>query len=998
MQCESSLFKRSVRLLFGVILWWHYGVPASSVAQSLPDDVASEFAEKIVPFLRSQCESCHSGAEPEARFSVTEYYDLDRVEELLNQWQFLVTRVTIGDMPPADQGDRPSVVEIEHLNAWTENFRKDLAKKRQGDPGCVAMRRLNHAEYNNVIHDLTGQDIQPTISFPIDSTNEAGFDNSSESLTTTPALVTKYLDAARFVAEHLLLVPEGIRFAPFPVVTETDRDRYCVQRIVDFYRRQPTDIYSYLLGCWELAKFGGPLEDVASNRGISLKYLTTIHAIVNDEAPSFGPIAEIVDRWNSTVIICEFPAEAEVACRALEKFIVDYRAKLSPEVPSLQRTSGLNEGSQTLILWRNREMASLRQSCRTDIFDQEDLDSALLERDRSQLASHRDSIIASYSRFCEVFPDAFMITERGRHYSILKRLEGKGRLLSAGFHSMTGYFRDDEPLCRLILDDQGQQELDALWRELEIISHTPMRQYAGFIWFERAEASFINEPQFHFIRAEDREAYSQEMIQRMKDLFIEKIKRGDPSPQLLEAVEQYFVDINRQIRSVETELLANEQHQVDALIEWASKAFRRSLEPAEEKSLRQFYDHSRQMPSADHRSAIEDTLVAILMSPHFLFRWDLKTQEPQERGLSDLELASRLSFFLWGSGPDEALMQAVRGQYLGQPEQLKAQVNRMLDDPRSQRMIRDFLGNWLDFRRFESHGGVDREQFPAFNDELRNSMAKEPIQFFWDLLNSDGRLEELIDSGHVVVDQILAEYYGMNGRSSQRDHAGTITNALDGWERHDGARQAGRGGLLSMGVFLTQNSPGLRTSPVKRGYWVVRKLLGEKIPPPPPNVPELPDSERETGESTLRELLARHREHASCAACHNRFDSVGLLLEEFDPVGRPRTVDMAGRPIASAAALPEGVEYQGLEGLKEYLMAFRMEELKKNFCENLVAYALGRTLIVSDDLLVDEMMQRLSSNGNRLRSAFEMVVESPQFLNKRGVQIREPAMVNVLSN
>jgi hypothetical protein len=187
-----------------------------------------------------------------------------------------------------------------------------------------------------------------------------------------------------------------------------------------------------------------------------------------------------------------------------------------------------------------------------------------------------------------------------------------------------------------------------------------------------------------------------------------------------------------------------------------------------------------------------------------------------------------------------------------------------------------------------------------------------------------------------------------------------------------------------MGVFLTQNSPGLRTSPVKRGYWVVRKLLGEKIPPPPPNVPELPDSEHDTGDLTLREVLARHREHPSCAACHNRFDAAGLLLEGYDPIGRPRDSDLAGRAISSAATMPEGSEAEGWAGLRDYIVTTRMDEFRRNFCENLVAYALGRTLVVSDDLLVEEMMEQLAQNKNRVRAALEHLIESPQFLNKRG--------------
>lgn len=186
-----------------------------------------------------------------------------------------------------------------------------------------------------------------------------------------------------------------------------------------------------------------------------------------------------------------------------------------------------------------------------------------------------------------------------------------------------------------------------------------------------------------------------------------------------------------------------------------------------------------------------------------------------------------------------------------------------------------------------------------------------------------------------------------------------------------------------MGVFLTQNSPGLRTSPVKRGYWVVRKLLGEKIPPPPPNVPELPASEEQLGALTLREVLAKHREHASCASCHDRFDAAGLLLEGFDPIGRPRTHDLGGHAVATDAKLPNGLEANGLDGLRDYLLKHRADDFRRHFCQSLVSYALGRSPIIPDDLLVNEMLEQMHRNDDRVQVAFEVIVRSPQFRNKR---------------
>jgi hypothetical protein len=227
---------------------------------------------------------------------------------------------------------------------------------------------------------------------------------------------------------------------------------------------------------------------------------------------------------------------------------------------------------------------------------------------------------------------------------------------------------------------------------------------------------------------------------------------------------------------------------------------------------------------------------------------------------------------------------------------------------------------------------------------------------------------------HTFVNPILAKHYGM-----------TIPTAgASDWLRVDDATKYGRGGLPPMAVFLTKNSPGLRTSPVKRGYWVVRRLLGEKIPPPPPEVPELPKDEAKLGELTLPQMLARHRENKSCAACHARFDSLGLVFEEYGPVGERRAKDLGGRAVEARATFPGGSEGVGLPGLRDYLRDHRQEEFVDNLCRKLLAYALGRTLLLSDKSTVENMKERLKAGSYRFDSLVEEIVTSPQFLNKRG--------------
>jgi hypothetical protein len=407
--------------------------------------------------------------------------------------------------------------------------------------------------------------------------------------------------------------------------------------------------------------------------------------------------------------------------------------------------------------------------------------------------------------------------------------------------------------------------------------------------------------------------------------------------------------------------------------DFARRAFRRPLQPAERDELARFYRSLRAENGLEHEEAIRNTLVRVLMSPHFLYRSE-PVEGPGVRALPDLALASRLSYFLWASVPDQTLLDLAARGTLHRPAVLAAQARRMLQDPRARRLATEFVGNWLDFRRFEQHNGVDRERFPAFDNDLREAMFEEPIRFALDVIQRDGSVLDFLYAKHTFVNPPLAKHYGMP----------VVAGGLDHWERVDGADQFGRGGLLPMSVFLTANSPGLRTSPVKRGYWVVRRVLGERIPPPPANVPELPHDEAKLGDLTLRQVLERHRADKACAGCHARFDAFGLVFEGYGPVGERRERDFGGRPVETQAVFPDGTEAAGLDGLIAYVRAHREGDFVDNLCRKLLAYALGRTLILSDEATIDEMKRRLATGGHRFGALIDTIVTSPQWINKRG--------------
>jgi hypothetical protein len=310
---------------------------------------------------------------------------------------------------------------------------------------------------------------------------------------------------------------------------------------------------------------------------------------------------------------------------------------------------------------------------------------------------------------------------------------------------------------------------------------------------------------------------------------------------------------------------------------------------------------------------------------------------------------------------------------LHDPQVLAAQVARMLKDAKVHGLATEFGTQWLHVRDFRKNREKNEKLFPTFDDNLREALSEEAVLFFQDLFQSDRPLREILNADHTYLNEALARHYGIPGVTGPR------------WRRVDGVKKYGRGGVLALGSVLAAQSGASRTSPVLRGNWLVEVMLGEKLPKPPPNVPRLPEEET-GGEETVRQMVERHARVAECAVCHQRIDPFGFALEKYDPIGRFRDKDLGGRPIDARARLRDGTEFEDVEGLRRYLLTQRREEFQRHFCRKLLGYALGRTVTLSDQPLLDEMIGRLKKNDGRLSAAIQTVVESRQFRYHRGLE------------
>lgn len=999
-------------------------------AQPTQLELEQQFARTVRPFIQTYCTDCHGADKPQAQLNLSAYGSMASVIRDYPHWHLVSERVAANQMPPAESGKQPTLNQKAAVVAWIQAVRQFEAQRNAGDPGPVLARRLSNAEYDYTIRDLTGQDLRLARSFPVDPANQEGFDNSGESLTVSPSLLKKYYQAAKDISDHMVLTTNGITFASHPVIGETDRDKFCTLRIVDFYHRQPTDYASYFEASWHykhraaLGTPGATLEQIAANDKISPKYLRLVWRTLHLPAQTVGPIARLQEQWNALPPPAPgSPNVAKKGCTDLRDWVVKLRREVAWRFGNLQVPSEFSTGSQCNILWKDRQYASHRRFFNpaklqiggipeTQIVPARRREPEKTVTDKvdpelfvPQDAAVRVRYMEGFTAFSNVFPDAFYIDERGL-------MEGdniyakEGRLLSAGSHNAMGYFRDDTPLMQMILDEAGQKTLNALWRDFSTVAAYHERMHLQFFFYERNEARTIlteRDPEFNFAKSEDKANLSDERIQRFSDLYVAKAERKGGQPETLAAFKEHFRIVSHDIRAAERDRTASEPVQRQALLIFAQKAFRHPLSSAERADIQSFYTMLRQKEGLSHDDAMRDTLTRILLSPSFFFRLDMESPavppeivpkgNPLKRAawtlnpvqtktsvdsgktepLSDYALASRLSYFLWSSLPDDELLAHAAKGDLHRPDVLAAQTHRMLKNPKTRALATEFGGNWLDFRHFEEHNAVDKQRFPSFDDSLRQAMYEEPIHLMQDTFQNNGVVLDWIYGKYTFVNAPLAKHYGMDD----------VKPTGDAWVRVGNADTYGRGGLLPMGVFLTKNASGLRTSPVKRGYWVVRRVLGEQIPPPPAVVPDLPKDEEHMGDKTLREALKQHRENPACASCHARFDSYGLVFEGFGPIGQRRASDGGGKPIDCSAPFPGGKEATGVAGLQEFIRQRRQNDFVDTFARKMLSYSLSRTLLPSDDLLLASLKNHLSASGYRFNALIDTIVASPQFRSRR---------------
>ena len=492
------------------------------------------------------------------------------------------------------------------------------------------------------------------------------------------------------------------------------------------------------------------------------------------------------------------------------------------------------------------------------------------------------------------------------------------------------FYREDDQLRRLFLDDAEAAELDRLWDEFLFVAREPLLLEDAF--------------------------------EQLSDYATQT------SPEMATTLAEMIDTVAARAAAFQRRLADSAPRQHETLLALAARAYRRPLSAEESQGLLALHAALR-ADGLPHEEAFAMTLARVLVAPAFLYKAEKPAAGTAAAPVTDHELAGRLSYFLWSSLPDDELLREAAAGRLRDPAVLLGQTRRMVRGPKIRRLAEEFGTQWLHVHGFAEHDEKSAQAFPTFAG-LREAMEEETILFLEDFFRNDRPVLSLLDADHAFVNGPLAAHYSIDGVEGP------------GWRQVDGVRSHGRGGILFLASTLATQSGASRTSPILRGNWISEVILGEKLPRPPKNVPQLSDTVPPG--LTERQLVELHSSNAGCAKCHSRIDPFGFSLEHFDAIGRFRIKDSAGNPVDAKTRLADGREIDGHEGLRSYLLNDRRDQFVRQFCRKLLGYALGRAVQLSDEPLLDEIGRSLANGGGRVSAVLESIVASPQFRGIRG--------------
>lgn len=883
-----------------------------------PVVLQARFDQEIRPLLSRFCLDCHDAELQKGDVDLSGFTSLQAVQADHRLWQVVLQQVEEAEMPP--KKPLPSAAERAALAGWVRAALDGIDWSKQTGVARLTLPRLNKQEYNHSLRDLLGVDFRPGDLLLDDGPGLSGFTNDRDALFLSPTHAEQFFDAAEYALGAVLgLAGEKL-----------DRQYEAEAMLMTERSAKPEELpgggNGYVLSGGQRTLFD---EMVVPADGW---YRIRVRAVGR------GGDSGLRLRIDNEV-------RADFAC--VDNEPRELQTELLLRAGSHQMTWNL-ELPRALEKLREANAARTRAATRrptsrkapplpTDASER----TAAATAKNSPVLPMPDQASEQVQTLVRRYNQALAGMQRRLEWLRLVTPDGSPNDLRTYYNLLperTALMAEVKRQLAAALDVPAA-EID---RRLLEANRERLADNQKILADSLAVIGLEYDPQFLFGNAPP-EARRRPGFPGIDWIRIEgPILPADARP---ERVAQLFRDDAR-----------------DALGDFLPRAFRRPLRAGELDRHLRLYQQA-QARGESHPAALKLAFTAALTSPHFLFRDELGDGTAAFE-LNDHQLASRLSYFLWLSLPDDELRGLADAGRLGEPTVLRAQVRRLLADPRARAFTSTFLGQWLGFAGLGREHVPDARKFRDFTPSLAEAMRLEPVLVFERLLRENRPLGELLEGRDSFLNAELAALYGVQGVEGETLRPVTLTDPA-------------RGGLLGMGAILTASATPNRTSPVLRGKWVLENLLGRHLAEPPADAGQLDDKAGERGK-TLREELAEHRRQESCAGCHDKIDPIGFGLENFDAIGRFRTEE-AGKPVDASGQLPGSPPFNGPAELRALLVERHRDEFLANLTRRLAAFGLGRALRPQDEGLVKRLLAESAMEGHRARALIEALVLSEAF-------------------
>ncbi len=883
------------------------------------DPARLSYPKDVLPLLKKYCFDCHGDGAKKAGVEFDKYPSHAALLGDRKLWDQTLINIRNREMPPPDKKKQPTLAEREVIQAWIdyEVFKTD---PKNPDPGRVTLRRLNRAEYNNTLRDLVGVNFRPADDFPADDAGY-GFDNIGDVLSMPPVLLEKYLTAA---------------------------EKVLAQAIVTDPQAKPT---AQRIAARQLKGGNDTTNPDAARRVSGTKPLTAKFSVARAGEHRLRLSTQ-------TRHVAPEPTKMEVRVDGKVVKVIEVRG--DPELSHVaELTLPLKAGQHELTLALLNPYATPK-------------DSKGRSQTRAFAVEWVEVVEPTPNAVLRLLPDFLQVG-----YNAKKQGDGWVALNSIEEDDVAFDFnapRDGEYFLRTLAwaKATGSNAMTLTFMRGEQVLRQ-VKVEADESAPQHYEAKFRLPAGKHHLRVvvlRDKTGLSPEEAAKWKT---GKDQKGSVSVRHLEvegppeAAAEMLPETHRRIFFKRATKDNAPQVAREVIGAFARRAYRRPVTPAEVERLMKLYELGRKNGELFEGGVLQ-ALKAVLVSPHFLFRGELQPEPDNPKAVhpvNEFSLASRLSYFLWSSMPDEELFAlAERGQLR---KHLEAQVRRMLNDPKSKALVENFAGQWLQLRNL-ALVQPDKKLFPTFDAKLRAAMQRETELLFENVLREDRSVFEFLTADYTFVNERLAKHYGIAG----------VTG--DEFQRVSLKGQP-RAGVLTHASILTLTSNPTRTSPVKRGKWVLENLLATPPPPPAPNVPELDDQKQLTG--TLRQRMEQHRANPTCASCHTKMDAIGFALENYDAVGGFRALD-AGAAIDPSGELGPTDKFKGPVELANLLARQKRDDFVRCMVEKMLTYSLGRGLEYYDRTATKEIADGLTKRRYTFSGLVLEVVNSVPFQKRRG--------------